>query len=61
MSNPVQIYFKDPDALFAAKLTEDQRDEISKRYSEFSEYFTVEIDFATKTGRLLPKSEWKRG
>lgn len=60
MSIPVPIYFKDPDALFAAELTEEQREDISKNYSEWSEYFTVEIDFATKTGRLLPRSEWKR-
>lgn len=60
MSKKVQIYFKDPDALFEAGLTEKKREEISEKYSEFSEYFTIEIDFATKTGKLLPKSEWKR-
>jgi hypothetical protein len=60
MANKARFYVKDPDALYESGLPENERAAISKEYAEFGEYFMIEMDFETKVGRLLPRSEWKR-
>lgn len=55
----VTFYVKDPDVHCEIK-DEEARQKFCDEYSEFGEYFMIEIDLDTKQGRMLPRSEWKR-
>jgi hypothetical protein len=55
----VAFFVKDPDAARAIK-DETARDDLIDNYSEDGEYFLIEVDLSTKTGRMLRRSEWKR-
>ena len=57
MSKKVIISFKDPDAIYEADLSEEERRHIIDEYSEFGEYFRMEVDFSGKSGRLLRRDD----
>jgi len=53
------FYVKDPDVHCQIK-DEVERQRFCDEYSEFGEYFLVEINLRTFEGRMLPRSEWRR-
>lgn len=59
MSKPVRTSVKDSGMIWSADLTDEEREIINKQYSQFGEYFMLEIDFVTKTAKLLPITEWR--
>jgi hypothetical protein len=62
MSRPtlVAFYVKDPDVHCQVKGGEKAREKFCKQYTEYGEYFLIEVDLNTKEGRLLPRSEWSK-
>lgn len=54
----VQLQMKDPDFHMNFK-GEVARGDWCTKYSEHCEYFRVEIDTETLTGRVIPIEEWK--
>lgn len=59
MGKKVTFHVKDPDVHSEIR-GEKKRQDFCDTYTEFGEYFMIEIDLDTKLGRLLPRSEWNR-
>jgi len=54
-----RIQFKQPDLELPRHWTDEEKEEFRQKYSEFGEYYIIELNTKTLECRLLPKSEWK--
>ena len=58
MNDPIVTFsVKDPD-VHCQIADETERQRFCDEYSEFGEYFLIEINLKTKQGRMVPRAEW---